>query len=241
MNIPDTNGIMFAMGPDGFPTVADIGRSSWSYAMDVRGYGYAYVDAFSDWLAIAHDPYAVRYFDDDAQGLDEINYDAVIAAFSFPHPKPIPSLDEPLAMDDEAMSLGIATVGRLLIIDPNNADHVGIAEGLAIRLADYPVLDDEAHSTREYNDALATLVACYDVTDEEAPAVFSFLFETRSYCRGSEYTADHVSHALTALGLRWECADCGDVTDDESNMRGDRCQSCEAERVDAWLWAACAC
>lgn len=79
-----------------------------------------------------------------------------------------------------------------------------VAADIADALEDYPVLDDEDHSEREYADALLTLTACFDVTDEDAPAVFRYLFDTYSVFRGEDIRDEYVSEARAALELEDE-------------------------------------
>jgi hypothetical protein len=68
-------------------------------------------------------------------------------------------------------------------------------------LSDYPVADDEDYSRREYEDTLETLENCYSVSSENSPAVFSWLFNNYSVCRGDDIRDEWITEATAALGL----------------------------------------
>jgi hypothetical protein len=170
MTAPDTIGVMFTRVSDGeFPTVADIERSSWSldlYAVDT--------EPFADWLAIAFDPRSLRYGDDDREAMDETNWDAIVAALVDRDGDPIAERDVPKVYSayrnvsdgtktrriwdlawvtegaDEAIAVGVAVIGSLLAVAPDNEDAVEAMRECSRALADYPLLDEDAYSEREY-------------------------------------------------------------------------------------------
>jgi hypothetical protein len=68
-------------------------------------------------------------------------------------------------------------------------------------LENYPVADEEDYSRRECEDAIETLEWAYGVSAEDAPTVFTWLFDNYSYSSGEDYRQDAVNEALEALGL----------------------------------------
>jgi hypothetical protein len=164
---------MFTRPGDGeFPTVADIERSSWSldlYSIDT--------EPFASWLAIAFDPRSLRYGDEDAEAMDETNWDALVSDLvgydrclgdgdhdGPPHVSPqyhgyrcgeagyrCQACEVAAVERDEALAAGIAIIGQLLAVDPENLDDVEAMRDASRSLADYPLLDEDAYSAREWD------------------------------------------------------------------------------------------
>ena len=57
---------------------------------------------------------------------------------------------------------------EIIIVDPNNKPILEIAGSIVCSLADYPLLDDEDYSEREYTAAHEVWEQCYDVKDRIA-------------------------------------------------------------------------
>jgi hypothetical protein len=255
MRTPETTGIMFTAS-DGFPTVDEIDRSVWGYAM---GLSSVDVESLGGWFAVAHNPRDVSYVgDDDAQAMDETNWDAVVASLSVPAediPNIYAAMRGPLHVTEqveEAHAVGIAIVGSVLAIRPDMTTDLDAVYACGLALADYPLLDEDTYCAREHDNALETLRNCWNLSDDEAGDVFSSLFDSHSYCRGSEYRNDDVESALVTTGHRVRCNDCASViehadaipvgipTDEDTGIICSDCEDARKERADAWLWAACA-
>lgn len=166
----DTSSVMFnAAGSEGFPTVEDLARTNW-----INPY-MGPSEEFADWFVIAFDPRTLHYGDDDREAMDETNWDAIAADLESITEDGIPTAyysprigashyhDVPTGTDDvRAAGIGYLRVGyEFLIIAPNNDEGLDIARHLSKRLADYPLLDEDAYSKREW-----------DAWEEYAPIAF---------------------------------------------------------------------
>lgn len=139
-----TIGIMFDAlagdASDTFPRLADIGHA-WHGHLD-----HGEVD-YDEWFAVATNPYEVTYYDDDTQAMDETNFVAV-----FGEPGEIwraCDYDKCEWLNEENVT--IVRYGRIILIDPDDADTLASCLASRDRLADYPLLDESGYSEREYN------------------------------------------------------------------------------------------
>ncbi len=122
---------------------------------------------------------------------------------------------------------------------------------LAARLADYPVLDEEDHSRREYEATLENLrnegfADCYAPPEEWAGEVFSWLWDHNQSAvenrdgNGGYATKAQIGEALDALGYRilWVVSfvDTGEVRE-EYREESEAQERCEALRADGVLGA----
>lgn len=76
------------------------------------------------------------------------------------------------------------------------------------KLEEYPVADESAYSEMEYDEALETLENSYNVSTDKVTDVFSYLFDTYSYCSAEEYNEDAVAEAIAYV--HDDCQRCGD-------------------------------
>ena len=122
---------------------------------------------------------------------------------------------------------------------------------LAARLADYPILDEEDHSRREYEATLENLrnegfADCYAPPEEWAGEVFSWLWDHNQSAienrdgNGGYATKAQIGEALDALGYRilWVVSyvDTGEVRE-EYREESEAQERCEALRADGVLGA----
>lgn len=68
-------------------------------------------------------------------------------------------------------------------------------------LADYPVLDEDDFCTREYEASLIVLTQCYNVPEERAGDVLSYMQDSGTGSNPDDIHHDDVTEALEALGL----------------------------------------
>ena len=147
-----TIGIMFdVVGIDTpFPRLSDMPYSwvgeSVPESADVDG-----IDIGS-WFVVATNPSRIRYFDDDSEAMDETNFDAIFGADvesvywlsrGYTHPYELQGVPE-------AVEAGVATFGRVVIVDPDRDDIVESMLSYSRALSDYPILDDGEYSRREH-------------------------------------------------------------------------------------------
>jgi hypothetical protein len=146
MNTLSRTGIMFATDSAGtFPTVAALDSSEYvfRYSVDLP-------ESMNAWHVIANDPHCMMYSDEDWQCMDETNHDALISELS--------AVPVELSRDDlsdspsmlEALETGLAIAGQYLIIAPTMVDDLDAMARCEKSLSDYPILDDDAYSTREW-------------------------------------------------------------------------------------------
>jgi hypothetical protein len=137
---------MFATDSAGtFPTVAALDSSEYvfRYSVDLP-------ESMNVWHVIANDPHFMTYGDDDWEALDETNYDALISELL--------AVPVELSRDDlsdsptmlEALETGIAIAAQYLLIAPTMTDDLDAMAQCEKSLSDYPLLDDDAYSTREW-------------------------------------------------------------------------------------------
>ncbi len=122
---------------------------------------------------------------------------------------------------------------------------------LAARLADYPILDEEDHSRREYEATLENLrnegyADCFAPPEEWAGEVFSWLWDHNQSAienrdgNGGYATKAQIGEALDALGYRilWVVSyvDTGEVRE-EYREESEAQERCEALRADGVLGA----
>lgn len=227
MTTVERTGIMFTPTVEGFPTLAAIER--------VEPYVYAQVgadagDAFESWHAIAVDPNAYVYADNDVEAMDRTNWDElcniVAAAMEVDEgAQGIPHVFGGYRVNtangiEEAIAAGVAIIGdsygRVLAVRPavaaacaecgvasdddgycanlecihHNrvvsgdlaAEALDEAQTAALRLADYPLLDEDAYSALEFaawqeyapiafRDELRDAVRDGVMSDDEADAI----------------------------------------------------------------------
>lgn len=125
-----------------------------------RAVHYSCEDAegFAGWLAVASDPNRLQYFDDDAQAMDETNWDVIVGALDEPAEYCNPRTAYSRGMVDIDMSEEISAAGyalyhdtfqTYLIVDPANEELLDTMIELRSNLEGYPMLDDDAYSERE--------------------------------------------------------------------------------------------
>lgn len=69
------------------------------------------------------------------------------------------------------------------------------------RLQDYPVLDEMDYCTREYEDAIETLINCYDIPEEKADECYMYLFNEYSVSRGDDILVEWVQEWKEKYGI----------------------------------------
>jgi hypothetical protein len=156
------NGLMFDQRGE-FPTLAAVDREPWHldlYSIDT--------EPFEEWLAIAVDPTRVTYFDDDREAMDETNYAVLLDDLTTllrddDREQDIPSVFASYASPggtgpmwvttgtEDALAAGVAVIGQVLAVASDNADAIDAMREAKRALADYPLLDDEAYSEREWD------------------------------------------------------------------------------------------
>jgi hypothetical protein len=114
---------------------------------------------YADWLAVAADPNRMRYFDDDAQAMDETNWNVIVGAldeaaeYCNPDSAYSRSCAGTLDMSEEITTAGYAfyhdTFQTFLIVSPDNEELLDTMISLRSSLADYPILDEMEYSKRE--------------------------------------------------------------------------------------------
>lgn len=126
----------------------------WPCATDCRAYDIP-AELF-DWLVIARDPRYDLYCNDAHEAMDQTNYGAIVGSL------PIVSVWHPHRSGagwqnvPEALAAGIATIdigtpyGHCLLIDPTTTDLADEMIRLRNALADYPLLDEQAYSERQW-------------------------------------------------------------------------------------------
>ena len=106
----------------------------------------------ADWFVVATDPSRVRYFDDDSEAMDETNWDALPIDRSELFDTSDPESVNPL---DEIVAAGVGfyrdTFETYLIVAPGNEEVLDAMLDTRKSLSDYPLLDEDAYSEREYN------------------------------------------------------------------------------------------
>ena len=139
------------MTSNGFPTVADVARTNYlnTYCLELPA-------EMLQWLAIATNPRVMTYYEDDAEAVDETNWDVIVDTLCV---EDLPIVRDSITSDlrgfrtvgvDEALEVGAALIdGRVLAVSPDFPELSELTR-LADRLADYPLLDEDSHSEREY-------------------------------------------------------------------------------------------
>lgn len=156
-DLPRT-GIMYSAP---FPTLAAAEQDSPSN-LGPTGIGDV-PEELADWLVVSADPRGWTYGNDDAEAMDETNFAAICDAVTLDADLGIPWIRCDYRMGgriadqgwvvtgiDDALEAGVAHYGRTLIVAPWNVDAIDAAESCERTLSDYPLLDDEAYSEREF-------------------------------------------------------------------------------------------
>lgn len=148
-------GVMFdTLEDDPFPRLVDLART--------HRYGLPLGDPpaeIADWYAIASDPRAVRYFDDDSEAMDTTNWDAIVSSMTAVFGDELPRIFDRYTrdgwvldgLDDDAIADGAMLFGRVLLIAPDWYEGLAEAQELSSALANYPLLDEDAYSQLEYD------------------------------------------------------------------------------------------
>ncbi|MEO7555486.1 MAG: hypothetical protein ABIV94_02625 [Acidimicrobiales bacterium] len=168
-----TVGIMFDLAGD-FPTLDELGRTN-----HVNTYGMDLPDDLLAWLAVAYDPRGLSYGDEDDRAVAVTNFAVILDEAGGPDAVPRFRYDSTPDTVTEARDAGAALVDGVLIVDPARDDIVPGMIDCAGALAEYPLLDDDAYSSLEWEawqeyapDALRWEItgACRDglLTDEQA-------------------------------------------------------------------------
>lgn len=158
----DRNGIMFSAP---FPTLADLGTAARGDYWSLFPSGAGVPDELADWLVVSVDPRGWLYAATAAEAIDETNFDAICDSVDTTDGFGIPWIRSDYRMGGpvhstntwavsgiaEALEFGVAHFGRVLIVAPNNEVALEAAESCDRALANYPLLDDEAYSEREWN------------------------------------------------------------------------------------------
>lgn len=76
-----------------------------------------------------------------------------------------------------------------LLIDPERADAIAVADEILDALEDYPVIDDELYSEMEYDEALESAEAACDIDRAHAAEAASFICEA-AFADGGRDTYD---------------------------------------------------
>jgi hypothetical protein len=161
MNQPQRIGVMFdtyRIGGSTFPSLKD---ETLFPTLD-RAVHYSCEDAepYANWFAIAADPSRMRYFDDDAEAMDETNYDVVVTALGGTpeccnpgtgYSRGFVDLDMSEEIDEAGYAYYHDTFQNFLIVDPNRKDLVDEMVRLRSQLEGYPLLDEDTYSDREHN------------------------------------------------------------------------------------------
>lgn len=151
----ETVGVMFA----NLPTLRELAQDMTSNFVNVYSLqGMLEEDSpVWDWRVVAWNPHSMSYADEDHEAMDETNYDAVVS-----------DIGEVIRMfstsgswvggeyrygtswthEDEATCDG-ALIDGVLIANPDKVDMDDMRQ-LVKRLSDYPLLDEEAYSEREW-------------------------------------------------------------------------------------------
>jgi len=153
-------GIMFESTEDQiFPTLREVAKtdhvSLYGMETDIEDAG------LYDWFVIAYDPYQLHYYDKDAEAIDETNWDVIISEC-----ENTPEVQATTAYDpyrwvvigiDDALEAGYALVDKVLIVKPEDREEdnnlftrLERLEECLHRLQNYPLLDEEAYSEREW-------------------------------------------------------------------------------------------
>jgi len=99
---------------------------------------------------------------------------------------------------------------ELILIDPNDAKAVAAAEDIEAALADYPILDEDDHSRREYElqlEGIQSECGRYvkdNAADDWPSRVFSWFWDNEQSCldhEGFTATEDKIKRCLRALKL----------------------------------------
>lgn len=194
MNRLPRTGIMFSAP---FPTLADADRDASSSFL----IGAGVPDELAEWLAVSYDPRGWSYSDEDAEAMDETNFDAIRDAVTTDAELGVPEvrcdyrfLSNPHRNEwvvsgvEDALEAGVALFGRVLIVAPDNADAIEAAEECERALADYPLLDESAYSERDwdawqeyapmaYGDEIRDAVRSGAMTDEVADQLIDAQFD----------------------------------------------------------------
>ena len=150
----DTQGIMFHRNDDSsFPTLAEVARTDYvnTYSLDIP-------DDILEWFAVSYCPRFLMYHDEDREAMDETNFDVIASALGDDIPDIYSAFsyrDGSAAWDtigvDDARDARCAIVdNRVLIVSPKHEALDSLLECL-LRLENYPLLDENAYSEREWN------------------------------------------------------------------------------------------
>lgn len=145
MRSPDITqtGIMFDPSRGGFPSLS---RVAYLFGADLADWG--------NWLVVASDPHCYRYADDDAEAMDQTNWDAIVGELPDGEPEMVNPYSGLPTMEEEIRAAGYGiwrdSPAYLLIVAPDNADLIDTMTDLHGQLEDYPLLDESAYSEREY-------------------------------------------------------------------------------------------
>lgn len=149
MRTIETVGIMYAAKDREFPTLRDACAAENGpnpYMLDM--------ETFGAWRVIANDPRGWMYGDDDREAMDETNYAAIVEGL---YGDALDIIDgRRIGENDEYLNLDTAdyvTRERVLLLNPagpNYEDNAAHALDCLHALADYPLLDEDAYSAREW-------------------------------------------------------------------------------------------
>ncbi|GIV04071.1 MAG: hypothetical protein KatS3mg015_2901 [Fimbriimonadales bacterium] len=124
--------------------------------LDTLGYAESGVlarigdDDARQWYAVARSPYGIVYVDNAHEAMDETNYAAISAEVCAAADVPEPWRDGPLEWPDDDET--VAVLGHVLCVHERvYGDVAPVVAQLASQLDNYPLLDEEAYSAREYD------------------------------------------------------------------------------------------
>lgn len=159
------DGNTFADLSGDFPTVETF-RADNPYAWsNVHAAWWDLPGDFLSWFVVLHDPRSLTYFDEDRRAMDETNHDVCVEVLPDDVPDlysrrlPVLATETAAAVverswredEETARECGAAWFGRVLLVAPDSAEILDHVRECARSLADYPLLDESAYSSREWD------------------------------------------------------------------------------------------
>jgi len=124
---------------------------------------------------------------------------------------------------------------EIIIVAPDSEAQAK-AQEIQDSLENYPVLDDDDHSKREYDASIEIIESC-GATDEQSSEVFSWLGDNGIDYHPESICEKDVRNALIALEYKAECSCCGEFEDaseivSQWGVCADMCKVCVTDYLE---------